>query len=365
MEGTGPGIAEIRADAYRIPTDGPEQDGTLSWDSTTLVVVHARAGDRIGLGYTYADRAAADLIRTKLSEAVAGGDALSPEARWGDMMRAVRNLGEQGISAMAISAVDLALWDLKARLLDLPLCRLLGQVRPETDVYGSGGFTNYDDGKLRRQLSGWVESGISRVKMKVGAQPARDPERVRIARDAIGPQAGLFVDANGAYTLQQALAMAERFAECSVTWFEEPLPHWDLEGSCALLERMPSGMDLAGGEYGYLPGQFLRMLSGRSLSFLQADITRCGGLTGFLKVSALAEAFNIPLSSHCAPSLHIAAGCALAPFRHMEWFHDHVRIEEMLFDGFRRPERGRVRPDLGRPGLGLEFKGADAERFAI
>jgi L-alanine-DL-glutamate epimerase-like enolase superfamily enzyme len=358
-------VEEVRASAYRIPTDGPEEDGSLSWDSTVLVVAEAVAGGAAGQGYSYADRSTAVLIRDRLAPLIVGADALSVESSHAAMTGGLRNLGTAGISAMAVSAVDNALWDLKARLLGLPLARLLGQVRDAAPAYGSGGFTNYGEDRLRSQLEGWIRDGFGSVKMKVGARPEADRARVEAARRAVGPLAGLYVDANGGYSREQALGVAVRFAEQGVTWFEEPVPSWDVEGTRTVCQGLPAGMETVGGEYGYRLPQFLRLLQAGAVDSLQADATRCGGITGFLKVSALCEAFNVPLSSHCAPSLHVSLGCALAPLRILEWFHDHVRIEEMLFDGFRRPESGMLSPDPDRPGLGLELKRGDAERFAI
>jgi L-alanine-DL-glutamate epimerase-like enolase superfamily enzyme len=280
------------------------------------------------------------------------------------MVQAIRNLGRPGIAAMAISAVDVALWDARARLLGLSVATLLGAARDRVAVYGSGGFTSYDDARLRAQLGGWAAAGFRRVKMKVGTRPDDDPARVASARDAIGPDVALFVDANGAYTRKQALALAARFAACDVRWFEEPVSSDDLGGLRLLRDRAPPGMDIAAGEYGYDPFYFRRMLEAGAVDVLQADATRCGGLTGFVTVHALCEAQGLPLSAHCAPALHAALGCALPRVCHLEYFHDHQRIEAMLFDGAPVPVDGMLAPDRCRPGLGLELKVADAARFA-
>jgi L-alanine-DL-glutamate epimerase-like enolase superfamily enzyme len=261
--------------------------------------------------------------------------------------------------------VDSSLWDLKAKLLDVPLVTLLGAVREGVPVYGSGGFTSYSVEQLQEQLRRWVESGIRRVKMKVGREPQIDPDRVRAARQAVGPATGLFVDANGGYTRKQAMVEAERFADSGVSWFEEPVSSDDLEGLRLIRDRGPAGMDIAAGEYGYDSPYFRRMLEARAVDVLQADATRCTGITGFLQVGALCEAFGVPLSAHTAPSLHLHPCCALGRVRHVEYFHDHVRIEQMLFDGALMPVEGVLYPDLTRPGLGIEFKRKDAARFAV
>ena len=354
----------LRVSVFTVPTDQPESDGTLEWDHTTLVLVEASGGGKRGIGYTYADTATAQLIRDTLAKVVNGADAMSPAAAYMAMWRRIRNLGRPGICSMAISAVDCALWDLKARLLGVPLTTLLGQVREAVPVYGSGGFCSYSEKRLAAQLGGWVQEGISRVKMKIGRDASKDVERVRIARDAVGPQAELFVDANGAYTRKQALMQAERFELFDVRWFEEPVSSDDLDGLRLLRDRAPSGMDLAAGEYGYDIFYFRRMLDAGAVDVLQADVTRCGGITGFLQVAALCQAHNVPLSAHTAPTLHTHACCAAPNLRHLEYFHDHVRIEHMFFDGLPQLVSGQLRPDLSRPGMGLELKRADAERYA-
>jgi L-alanine-DL-glutamate epimerase-like enolase superfamily enzyme len=266
--------------------------------------------------------------------------------------------------AMAISAVDTALWDLKAKLLDLPLVTLLGPVRQAIPVYGSGGFTSYTNKQLEAQLGRWVAAGIPRVKMKIGRDAKADRERVRVARHTIGPHTALFVDANGAYERKQALAQAEKFVPFDVTWFEEPVSSDDLHGLRLIRDRAPAGMEIAAGEYGYDLDYFRRMLGAGAVDVLQADATRCGGITGFRQAVVLCATHHIQLSAHTAPALHTHVCCAFQPVRHVEYFHDHVRIERLFFDGISEPVDGELRPDLTRPGMGIEFKKKDAARFA-
>ena len=358
-------IESLCASAYRVPTDFPESDGTLEWNATTLVVVEVSGGDHTGIGYTYADSATACLLNDLLAKVVEGRDAMAISANWLAMVQAIRNLGRPGISSMAIAAADIALWDLKARIIGLPLVTLLGAARERVAVYGSGGFTSYDEDRLSRQLSGWAEQGISRVKMKVGRDPARDPDRVAAARKAIGQNVELFVDANGAYMRKEAMELANRFHDSRVSWFEEPVSSDDLDGLRLLRDRAPAGMQIAAGEYGYDLPYFERMLAAGAVDVLQADASRCAGLTGFLQVAALCEARSLSLSAHCGPTLHVHPCCAARPVCHIEYFHDHVRIEHMLFDGALIPRDGYLQPDLSRPGIGIEFKRADAERYII
>ena len=362
---SGPQIENISVSAYTVPTDFPESDGTIAWDKTTIVIVEAAAAGLCGLGYSYADAAAARLIRGLLAQVVKGRNAMDVSGSWLAIVQAVRNVGRPGIASTAISAVDTALWDLKARLLGVSLLGLLGAVRQEIPAYGSGGFTSYSIEQLQTQLSGWVSSGIEMVKMKIGRHPQDDPGRVRAARQAIGSHAQLFVDANGAYTRKQALRFAEQFQEYDVRWFEEPVSSDDLEGLRLLRDRAPAGMDIAAGEYGYDAGYFRRMLDAGAVDVLQADATRCGGITGFLQAADLCLAHSLPLSAHTAPSLHSHLCCAVPQARHVEYFHDHARIEEMFFDGALRPKQGKLRPDPQRTGLGLELRRADVSKYAV
>jgi L-alanine-DL-glutamate epimerase-like enolase superfamily enzyme len=359
-------VERLDVSVYTVPTDFPESDGTAEWDATTMVLVEAHAGDRIGLGYTYGDAATGALVRDTLAEVVEGHDALAVTAGWQALGRACRNLGRPGIASMAIAAVDTALWDLKARLLELPLATLLDAAHETVPIYGSGGFTSYPDERLAEQLGCWAEQGIPRVKMKVGRDPERDLHRVEVARKAIGEDTELFVDANGALSRKQALRFAVEYAErLDVRWFEEPVSSDDLEGLRLLRDRAPAGMEIAAGEYGYMLPYFEQMLAAGAVDCLQADVTRCEGITGFLRVAALCQARSLQVSAHCGPSIHVHPCCAVVPLRHLEYFHDHVRIEQLFFDGVLDPVAGELRPDLSRPGNGLELKRTDVERYAI
>ncbi|MEV0126508.1 enolase C-terminal domain-like protein [Streptomyces sp. NPDC050703] len=351
--------------AYTVPADAPEADGTFAWDATTVVVVEVSAGDATGTGWTYAPAAAAALVDEQLTPAVLGRDALDIPAAHDAMTKAVRNTGRPGVAGCAISALDIALWDLKARLLEIPLVRLLGAVRDEVPVYGSGGFTTYHDTHLAAQLNGWVHGQrIPRVKIKIGEAwgraAARDVSRVRTAREVIGPQAELYVDANGAYTRKQAVRVGRVLAEQGVGWFEEPVSSDDLCGLAQVRDALVC--DVTAGEYGYDLPYFARMI--RSVDCLQVDATRCGGLTEWLRAAALAQAHGLEVSAHCAPHAHAAVAACVPNLRHVEWYHDHVRIESMFFDGALDPTGGTVRPD-GGVGHGLGLRTDEVEEFRV
>ncbi|MEW2157404.1 enolase C-terminal domain-like protein [Streptomyces sp. NPDC007189] len=362
-------IDSVDVHAFEVPTDGPdgtEQDGTLEWESTTMVLVRVHAGGRTGIGYTYGDVSVASFAESKLVGVVQGQSVASPSAVWHLMGRQIRNAGRPGVGAMAVSAVDVALWDLKARLLDLPLIHLLPAWHDRVPVYGSGGFTNYPLDRLTDQLGGWVEQGIPRVKLKTSRDPERDPQRLTAVRKAIGDEPEIFTDANGALGRKQALYWARRFHdEWDVRWFEEPVSSADLEGLRMLCERGPERLEIAAGEYAYTTRDFVNLVDGPAVDCLQADVTRCGGITGVLEAAGLAAAHHLDLSAHCAPAVSAHAFCAVRRLRHLEYFHDHVRLERLLFDGTLSPDGGALRPDTGRPGLGLEVKWPDAERYRV
>lgn len=358
-------ITGLTVSAYTVPTDLPESDGTLEWDSTTLILVEIKAGERSGLGYTYGDESIAAFIYQKLKPVVLNQDPCAIGQIVNKMSATIRNDGRCGLAYMAVSAIDTALWDLKSKLLDLPLCKLLGQVRPEVNVYGSGGFTSYTDEQLQKQLSGWADQGFTTFKIKIGRQPGKDPDRIRLARETIGRDAALFIDANGAFHPKQALQMTNRIRDLDISWFEEPVSSDDLYGMAFVREHSPARVQVAAGEYGYNLDYFQMMLKHQSVDVLQADATRCGGITGFLKAATLSEAFHIPFSFHCAPALHLHPSLCVNGFYIGEYFHDHVRIEQMFFDGASPPVDGCLRPDLSRPGLGLNFKYQDAEKYKV
>jgi L-alanine-DL-glutamate epimerase-like enolase superfamily enzyme len=360
-----PEIRDVAAEVYVIPTDAPEADGTLAWDKTTLVLVTVQAGDQEGTGWTYAAGAAASVVTDVLAGAVRGRSALDIPGASEAMAREGRYIGRPGVAATAISAVDVAMWDLKARLLGLPVTDLLGRARQHVPVYGSGGFTSYDDQQTRDQLAGWLADGIGRVKIKIGeswgGSEQRDLARVALAREVIGPDRELYVDANGGYTVGQAVRVGRRLADHGVTWFEEPVSSQDLVGLAAVRRQITA--DVAAGEYSWSLADSAALINAGAVDCLQLDVTRCGGITEFVRGAALAAAHNLQVSAHCCPSLHAHVGAAVPNLRHVEYFHDHQRIEQMLFDGAPKPESGELTPDPTAPGLGLRLRAADAERF--
>ena len=361
-------IDSVDVSVYTIPTDTPEADGTLSWNSTTMVLVTATCGDVQGTGWTYGPKACATMITDELAGIVVGHDAMDVGGRFDALVRAVRNAGRPGVAGYAISAIDLALWDLKARLLELPLHHLLGAVRQEVPVYGSGGFTTYDEQQLREQLTHWaIEQQIPRVKIKIGeswgTHPTRDLARIRQARSVIGDSTELFVDANGGYTRKQAVRMMNDARDYDVRWYEEPVSSDDLAGLREIRETVTA--DVTAGEYGYDLYYFQHMCASGAVDCLQADASRCGGITEWFRVAAVAASYGLQISGHCGPHLHAHAAAATPNLRHLEWFHDHVRIESMFFDGTLDPTGGTITPDPQAPGNGLTLRSVDVADYRV
>lgn len=358
-------VEALDVSVFTVPTDSPEADATLAWDSTTMVLVQARAASVCGTGWTYGPPACASVIDEQLADHVLGRDAMDVGGTFDAMVKAVRNAGRVGTVGYAISAVDIALWDLKARLLGLPLHRLLGVIHADVPVYGSGGFTSYGPARLDKQLSGWVhEQHIPRVKIKIGEswgrETARDLARMAQARATIGADVELYVDANGGYTAKQAIRVMEAAAELDIRWFEEPVTSDDLDGLRQLCGAVRA--DVTAGEYGYDLTYFARMCAAGAVNCVQADVTRCGGITEWQRVAAVAAAHHLEISGHCAPHLHAHVAAATPNARHLEWFHDHVRIEDMFFDGTLDPAGGTVTPTAA-PGHGLTLRVDVAQRY--
>jgi L-alanine-DL-glutamate epimerase-like enolase superfamily enzyme len=206
---------------------------------------------------------------------------------------------------------------------------------------------------------------IPRVKIKIGedwgGNERRDLRRVALAREVIGPDADLYVDANGAYTTGQAVRVARQLDAYGVSWFEEPVSSQDLAGLAAVRSQVRP--DVAAGEYSWTLAESARLIAAGAVDCLQLDVTRCGGISDFLRGAALAAAHSMQISAHCAPTLHAHVGAATANLRHVEYFHDHQRIERMLFEGALDAHGGVLTPDPGRPGLGVQLRTADAEQY--
>jgi L-alanine-DL-glutamate epimerase-like enolase superfamily enzyme len=364
MTSAGPPITDIRTEVFRFPTPEPEADGTLTWNATVAVVVTVTAGGLQGLGWTYSDQAAESIVRSKLVDVIQEHDAFDVPGLWEAMVRACRNLGRPGIVSQAIAAVDIAVWDLKAKLLDLPLAELFGRARATVPVYGSGGFTSLTDDQLGAQVEHWLASGVTAVKIKIGeswgTNPNRDLRRVRLVRSLVPDDVALMVDANGGYSPAQARRIGAALDDLAVVWFEEPVSSDDLNA----LSRLRGAMrcDVAAGEYADSVQYTQRMCGAGAVDCMQLDVTRCAGYTEWLRCAAVAASYGLSVSGHCAPALHAPVAAAVPNLRHVEWFIDHERLEPLLVDGVPEVVDGAMSPNP-RPGHGMQLR-ADRGGFA-
>ena len=353
--GSGERVGELSTAVYTFPTVEPEGDGTLTWHATTAVTVQVTAGGCTGLGWTYTSPSAAAVITDHLAPAVVGINAMDVAACWSAMHRACRNLGTRGLVMQAISAVDIALWDLKAQLLNASLSALFGACRNAVPVYGSGGFTTMNTQQLHDQISTWSDAGCTAMKIKIGqswgSDEARDLARVKQLRLQTAGGVELMVDANGGYTRAQARRVGHRLDELDVVWFEEPLSSDDVHGLGIIRDSLHC--DVAAGEYVSELDEANRLCA--VVDCLQLDVTRCGGYTGWLRAAATAQAHHLDVSGHCAPSLHAAVAAAVPNLRHVEWFADHARIEPLLVDGIPQVRNGALHPDADALGHGMSL----------
>ncbi|MDY6995788.1 MAG: enolase C-terminal domain-like protein [Actinomycetota bacterium] len=348
-----PRIDDVEVTAFEFPTPATEADATLEWESTTAVTVRVHAAGRSGLGWTYSSPAAATLITTHFAPLLRGRVVADVAAAGATLQRTSRNFGIGGLAMHAMSAVDVALWDLKAKLLDVSLTALLGACRDRVPVYGSGGFLTSGDSELSQDVAAWKAAGCRGMKIKIGhdggAAPERDLERVALFRELARDGIELMVDANGAYHSAQAIRLGRELERWDVHWFEEPVSSDDLEGLA--LARSGLGCDVAAGEY--ISTLYDAQRLAPVVDCLQADATRCGGYTGFLHMATIAAAHNLDISAHCAPALHGPVAAAVPNLRHVEWFNDHVRLEPQLLDGVSPVYDGAIVVQNQRPGHGM------------
>lgn len=358
-------ITRFHVSACTVPTETTESDGTLNWKSTTIVIVQLAAGETWGLGYTYGNPGLKSFAVDLINKAVIDEDAFSITGIWGKLVQLVRNEGRTGESSMVISAIDNALWDLKAKLLQLPLLSLLGQSRERVEGYGSGGFNSYTHEQLEHQITSWLEQGFKKMKVKITGNLEHERARLSFIRRLCGPEVQLFVDANEACDKKVAREFADLLKELKIIWFEQPIFAYDLKGMHDFKLQMPTGIYLTTGEYVYNLTDLSNILQADAADVIQLDVTRCEGVSGFLKCSNLCEAYDVPISTHCAPALTVSPACSVGGLKHIEYFFDHARLENMLFDGVPQPRDGYFKPDLSRLGNGLILKKREIEKFEV
>ena len=285
-------ITSIETISLNNPRATPIQDATtetpnnFSGRGQLFVRIYTDEGVE-GLGMTYSSPGVKDVVENALMQILIGRDPMDTEKIWNDMLWKVRSYGRKGVALCAISAVDIALWDLKAKFLNLPLYKLLGAYTNSVPVYGSGGWTNLTKSELIQEMTDYVESGIPRVKMKVGKNfgncEREDIERVEAVRDAIGYDIALYIDANNGYRKKQAIYMAKEFEQFQVGWLEEPLIPDDVDGMSEIARS--TTIPIASGKLEYTKYGFKELIYRGGADIVQPDAGRVGGVTEWIKVA--------------------------------------------------------------------------------
>ncbi|MEM6354773.1 MAG: mandelate racemase/muconate lactonizing enzyme family protein [Pseudomonadota bacterium] len=349
-------IENVRADHYMIPLPSALED-SMHGRMEGFEVVTARVRDADGaegVGYTFTcgvnGGAIADILGREMAPRVAGRDADLIEAIWKDLWWAFHYGGRGGPTVLALSALDMALWDLKAKRAGLPLWRLLGGYNARVPCYAGGIDIHLSPEELVEQTHQNRAKGHRSIKMKVGRPLLReDVAKIAAMRDAFGPDMALMVDANMAYTTDAAIRAARAFREFDLTWFEEPIPPDDPLGHARVLRE--GGVPVATGENLRSLWDFRVLIETGGVSFPEPDVTNCGGVTPFIKIARLAEAFHLPVTSHGAHDItvQLLAACPNRSYLEAHGFGLENYVEEPLVieDGH------AIAPD--RPGHGVAF----------
>ncbi|MBL8670805.1 MAG: mandelate racemase/muconate lactonizing enzyme family protein [Alphaproteobacteria bacterium] len=303
-------IAAVETGHYRVPLPVALSDsthGTITHFEVVTVRVRDQAGAE-GVGWTYTvgagGGAVADLIGRHCAPLLLGQDADRIEALWQRLWWGLHYGGRGGQTSMAVSAIDIALWDLKARRLGVPLWRLLGGHDPQVPAYAGGIDLDFPLDRLLEQTEANLAKGFRAIKMKVGRpRLADDLARVKALRARLGPDMPLMVDANMRWTADQAIRAARAFRDHDVFWLEEPVIPDDVAGHARVLRD--GGLPVAAGENLHTLWEFQQLIAAGGVSFPEPDATNCGGVTVWMKVAHLAEAANLPVTSHGAHELHV------------------------------------------------------------
>jgi L-alanine-DL-glutamate epimerase-like enolase superfamily enzyme len=360
-------ITDLTTSLLQIPSAQPLGDATATWNLLGGCFAHIRTNAGLeGLGWSGASSAIREVIEHNLKPIIVGSDPLEIERLWDRMFSSVRSIGRKGAALCAISAVDIALWDLKAKMLGLPLYKLLGPYTDSVPVYGSGGWTTLSDAELVNEMAGYVQRGFTHVKMKVGRNfgscEADDIRRLALVRKALGADVGIYVDANGGYRAKQAISIAKRFEEYGVSLFEEPVIADDIEGLSVIAKS--TTIPIAAGENEYTKYGFKDLIARGGVDVVQPDVGRVGGVTEWLKVAHLAEAFNLPVAPHAMQLVHLHLACATPNLMKVEVIGVQEDYSRELFQEIPPHNGGMWAPFPDKPGLGVELRQDAVARFA-
>jgi L-alanine-DL-glutamate epimerase-like enolase superfamily enzyme len=362
-------ITDVTTTTLHLPQIAPAQDATMFRPASgqTSLFVHVRTDAGLeGLGMSEAT-GTRHVIEQTLRPLLLGRDPLEHERLWEEMFWAVRSYGRKGLALCALSAIDIALWDLKGKIFGAPLYRLLGPYTDAVPVYGSGGWTHLPEGELVREQAGFVERGFPRVKMKVGKAFGRaeeeDVRRVAAVRRTLGDGVTLYLDANGGYRAKQAIVLARRFEQYNVAWFEEPVHADDLAGLAEV--RRDGPLPVATGEHEYTKFGFKALLTQGAADIVQPDVARVGGVTEWLKIAHLAAAFNLPVAPHAVSLVHLHLACCTPNLAVVEILGVQQEADRIWYTEIPEPAGGLWSPFPDRPGLGLALDPHAVARYAV
>ncbi len=355
-------VTRVSAEVYAKPHDPPITNGKYTYTHSKNVVVRIQTDEGIegvgicgGLGLP-SGRDVLVTVVENMSEAVIGEDPFNVERIW-DRLYQPKIFGRKGLTTRALSAIDIALWDVIARAVGQPLYRLLGGYTDEVRAYIAGGY--YAEGKgipeLRDEMLGYVEQGATAVKMKIGAVSLREDERrVAAVRDAIGDEVDLLVDANNAYVTADAVRMARILESYDAFWFEEPVSPDNMRGSAAVANS--SSVPVAAGENEYTRWGFRELFESDAVRIANPDAMVLGGITEYRRIAALASAHEIPIAPHGLQEIHIHLLAAFPFPLILEYYNPNVAgLNEVMFhEKLELTDRGTVMLPQG-PGLGVEF----------
>jgi L-alanine-DL-glutamate epimerase-like enolase superfamily enzyme len=361
-------ITEVTTTLLRQPDVPGIQDATIRHRDTGRGALFVHIKTDLGEeGFGVGTPIARDVIERVLKPLLVGQDPLCIEKLWDDMFWRVRGYGRKGVAFCAISAVDIALWDLKAKLFGVPLYRLLGPYTDRVPIYGSGGWTSYSEAELVREQTGYVERGIPRVKMKVakdfGRSEREDIKRLAAVRKAVGDNVEIYVDANNGYYAKQAIGMARHLAEYDVKWFEEPVLADDISGLAAIARAID--IPVATGEHEYTRYGFKSLIAEGGADIVQPDVGRVGGVTEWMKVAHLASAFNLPIAPHAVQLVHLHLACCIPNLKVVEYLGTAEEGDRIWYTEFPEQRDGYWSPYPDRPGLGLELSPEAVRRYAV
>jgi L-alanine-DL-glutamate epimerase-like enolase superfamily enzyme len=359
-------ITKIQARVVRLPADEPLADGPAT-PGATRDIVTLRVGTDAGvegIGYTFFGAALTGTLKhavETLGELAIGEDPLRTEAVAAKLRAAAAGSGPGGILTLALSAIDIALWDIRGKALDLPLWRMIGGSRERVPTYASGALMRtFPLEHLVKAAPRLVEKGFRQMKTQLAlpgdTSPGREVDRIRRVRESIGPSIDLMCDINQRWRVEQAIDIGRRIEDVHLFWLEDVTAHDDYPGLARVSDALAT--PVAGGEYLYGPVPFRHMMEARSVDIVMIDLMRAGGITQWLKIAGMAEAHNLPVVSHLVPEIHVHLIAAIPNGLTVEYMPWTAR----LFEEVPLPENGELAVPR-KPGLGLKFDEAAIKRY--